>query len=247
VTSSTLEPSAGVLSAGDSPAGVFPRATRVGVLALQGDVREHVAAVEASGAEAVSVRRPDELAAVDGLIIPGGESTAIDKLSRIFGLAEPLRERIAAGMPVYGSCAGMILLADRILDPATDRQGQPQQTLGGLDIEVRRNAFGRQRESFETDLDFHGLEQLPQYDGGEPVEPVHAVFIRAPWVQSVGSSVEVLAQVQPGSTGDPGALEGVARIVAVRSGGLLATSFHPEVTGERRIHQLFIQMIRGEA
>jgi 5'-phosphate synthase pdxT subunit len=240
----------------------------VGILALQGDVREHARAVEASGARAVSVRRPDELAAVDGLIIPGGESTTIDKLTRIFGLAQPLRERIAAGMPVYGSCAGMILLADEIADPATDRDGHPQQTLGGLDITVRRNAFGRQRESFETDLDFRGLAAP-----GEVETPVHAVFIRAPWVERVGDGVDVLAGVQlPGEEapaemvgarlgarlsvtmrGSADRIEGStrteagARAVAVRSQHLLATSFHPEVTGERRIHELFIRMIRGEA
>lgn len=224
-----------------------PRPTRVGILALQGDVREHAAAVEASGATAVPVRRPAELASVDGLIIPGGESTTIDKLTRIFELAGPLREKIAAGLPVYGSCAGMIMLADEILDPATDLKGMPQQTLGGLDMVVRRNAFGRQRESFETELEFGGLEKLPRYDGGKPVEPVHAVFIRAPWVQSVGQSVQILASIEADEAGHPDALHGVARIVAVRSGNLLATSFHPEVTGERRIHELFIQMIRGEA
>lgn len=244
----------------------------VGILALQGDVREHALAIEASGARAVSVRRPAELAAVDGLIIPGGESTTIDKLSRIFGLAGPLRERIASGMPVYGSCAGMILLADEIADPATDRDGNPQQTLGGLDITVRRNAFGRQRESFETDLDFHGLAAP-----GELETPVHAVFIRAPWVERVGAGVQVLAGVRlpgepagaelvgaqlgrhPGEyassgellsgglAGQPARIEENTRAVAVRSRHLLATSFHPEVTGERRIHELFIRMIRGEA
>ncbi len=244
----------------------------VGILALQGDVREHALAIEASGARAVSVRRPAELAAVDGLIIPGGESTTIDKLSRIFGLAAPLRERIASGMPVYGSCAGMILLADEIADPATDRDGIPQQTLGGLDITVRRNAFGRQRESFETDLDFQGLAAP-----GELETPVHAVFIRAPWVERVGAGVQVLASVRrpgepagpqlvgaqlsshPGGyaiageplsgglAGQPARIEENTRAVAVRSRHLLATSFHPEVTGERRIHELFIRMIRGEA
>jgi 5'-phosphate synthase pdxT subunit len=244
----------------------------VGILALQGDVREHARAIEASGGRAVGVRRPAELAAVDGLIIPGGESTTIDKLTRIFGLAEPLRDRIAAGMPVYGSCAGMILLANEIADPATDRDGNPQQTLGGLDITVRRNAFGRQRESFETDLDFQGLATP-----GEAETPVHAVFIRAPWVERVGSAVDVLATVRlPGepepaqlvgarlgagrgehagsggqrsgaTAGQTARIEGSTKAVAVRSRHLLATSFHPEVTGERRIHQLFVRMIRGEA
>ncbi len=250
----------------------------VGILALQGDVREHARAIEASGARAVSVRRPAELAAVDALILPGGESTTIDKLTRIFSLAEPLKERIAAGMPVYGSCAGMILLADEIADPATDQDGNPQQTLGGLDITVRRNAFGRQRDSFETDLDFAGLlDPGARWHGtlghsarGHGAAVVHAVFIRAPWVERVGGSVEVLATVRfpsaPGITssltsselavdGGPAhpkndrtaRIEGKTRAVAVRSRNLLATSFHPEVTGERRIHELFIRMIRGEA
>ncbi|NKX49607.1 pyridoxal 5'-phosphate synthase glutaminase subunit PdxT [Arthrobacter deserti] len=219
---------------------------KVGVLALQGDVREHAAALEASGAQAVPVRRPAELAGVDGLVIPGGESTTIDKLTRIFELDVPLKERIAEGMPVYGSCAGMIMLADQIADPSTDLAGNPQQTLGGLDITVRRNAFGRQRESFETDLRFSGLE-FSAAGPGAGAAPVHAVFIRAPWVERVGSSVQVLAQVEPAEASHTQALHGAARIVAVRSRQLLATSFHPEVTGERRVHELFIRMIRGEA
>lgn len=218
----------------------------IGILALQGDVREHARAVEACGATAVSVRRPGELAAVDGLILPGGESTTIDKLTRIFGLRDPLRERIAAGLPIYGSCAGMILLADEIADPAKDMNGTAQQTLGGLDITVRRNAFGRQVDSFETSLDFTDLAPA-----GEIETPVHAVFIRAPWVERVGPSVTVLASVEV-----PGAQHAEAqnarivpevRAVAVRSQHLLATSFHPEVTGERRVHELFIRMIKGEA
>lgn len=214
------------------------------MLALQGDVREHLHALEAVGARAVGVRRPTELAAVDGLVIPGGESTTIDKLSRIFEIAEPIKERIAAGMPVYGSCAGMILLANEIADPAKDLEGRPQQSFGGLDITVRRNAFGRQRESFETDLDFKGLD----FSAGEAgVDPVHAVFIRGPWVERVGPDVEILAQVEPDKARHTDTLHGLARIVAVRSGQLLATSFHPEVTGEKRIHELFIRMIRGEA
>ncbi|WP_417220437.1 pyridoxal 5'-phosphate synthase glutaminase subunit PdxT [Arthrobacter sp.] len=222
----------------------------VGVLALQGDVREHVAALQSCGARAVPVRRPDELAGLDGLVLPGGESTTIDKLARMFGVAEPLKERIADGFPVYGSCAGLILLAERILDPATDSRGAAQQSFGGIDMSVRRNAFGRQVESFETDLDFAGLESLPRPAGGSadvPPEPVHAVFIRAPWVESVGDGVQVLASVQVPAAG-PGTDSGTdSRIVAVRSGSLLATSFHPEVTGERRIHELFIQLIKGEA
>ncbi|MFJ6278956.1 pyridoxal phosphate synthase yaaE subunit [Arthrobacter subterraneus] len=216
-------------------------AVRVGVLAVQGDVREHIRVIESLGGKASPVRRPSELDAVEGLIIPGGESTTMDKLTRAFDLAEPLRERIRDGFPVYGSCAGMIMLADTIADPSVDLQGNPQQTLGGLDIVVRRNAFGRQRESFETDLAF---AELP---GGGP--DVHAVFIRAPWVEKVGESVKVLAQVDAPDT--PPAEHGVgrstagpvARIVAVRSGNLLATSFHPEVTGEHRIHELFLTMI----
>lgn len=217
---------------------------RIGVLALQGDFREHIHAVEAAGATGVGIRRAGELDDIDGLIIPGGESTAIDKLARIFEVADPLRQRIADGLPVYGSCAGMILLANDIADPATDLAGNPQQTFGGLDITVRRNAFGRQRESFETDLDFKGLD----FSAGESgVDPVHAVFIRGPWVERVGPDVEILAQVDPDHASHTATLHGMARIVAVRSGRLLATSFHPEVTGEKRVHELFIRMIRGEA
>ena len=199
----------------------------VGVLALQGDVREHLRALEESGARAVPVRRPEELAAVDGLVLPGGESTTMDKLTRAFGLREPLRERIAAGLPVFGSCAGMILLADRVLDGRPD-----QQSLGGLDITVRRNAFGRQVQSFETDLDFEGVAG----------EQVRAVFIRAPWVEDVGEDVDVVARVPT----DDGTIDDAAlgRIVAVRQGPLLATSFHPEVTGDHRVHALFVESVR---
>ncbi|WP_104117369.1 pyridoxal 5'-phosphate synthase glutaminase subunit PdxT [Arthrobacter sp. B1805] len=234
------------------PATVHPaRDVVVGVLAVQGDVREHIATIVSLGARAVPVRRAAELADIDGLIIPGGESTTIDKLTRTFGLVEPLRELIAGGLPVYGSCAGMIMLSDVIADPSTDRLGHPQQTFGGLDMVVRRNAFGRQRESFETDLDFAGLATT---GSAAAEDPVRAVFIRAPWVEKVGEDVEVLAQVPAAeaplagpSDGGGTDLEPVARIVAVRSGNLLATSFHPEVTGERRVHELFIRMIRGEA
>ena len=207
----------------------------VGVLAVQGDVREHVHALEASGARTVAVRRPQELAAVDGLVVPGGESTVMDKLTRLFGLREPLLERIAAGMPVYGSCAGMIMLADRVLD------GHPeQQTLGGIDMTVRRNAFGRQVDSFETHLPVPALRE-------GTTEPVHAVFIRAPWVEEVGEGVEVLARVPrtdpvDGEHPEPAAAE---RVVAVRQGALLATSFHPEVTGDRRVHEYFVEMVRA--
>ena len=195
----------------------------VGVLAVQGDVREHRTAVEAAGVRTVAVRRPEELAAVDGLVLPGGESTTIDKLTRVFGLRDPLRSRIAEGLPVYGSCAGMILLADRLLD------GHPQQqTLGGLDITVRRNAFGRQVDSHETDLEVAGVA-----DG-----PVRAVFIRAPWVEQAGPDVEVLASIEA---------KGESRPVVVRQGCLLATSFHPEVTGDHRVHALFVEMVRRAA
>jgi len=190
----------------------------VGVLALQGDVAEHLRALASADAEATPVRRPDELDRVEGLVIPGGESTTIWKLIDIFGLAEPLRKRIADGMPVFGSCAGMIMLADRLPDPASG-----QQTLGGIDMTVRRNAFGRQVDSFETDLDIHGL-------GGRPFR---AMFIRAPWVEETGPDVEVLAT-------DPG----TSRIVAVRQGQALATSFHPELTRDWRIHQMFVDMMR---
>ena len=196
---------------------------RVGVLALQGDVREHLAALEWSGAEAVPVRRPAELDAVDGLVIPGGESTTIGKLAAAFELTEPLRKRIAGGMPTYGSCAGMILLAERVLDGI-----EGQQTLGGLDVTVRRNAFGRQVDSFEETIPISGVA------GG----PFHAVFIRAPWVESVGPDVEVLGAVVGGPA--------VGRIVAVRQGGLLATSFHPELAGDARVHALFVEIVKEQ-
>ncbi|MGH3310521.1 MAG: pyridoxal 5'-phosphate synthase glutaminase subunit PdxT [Streptomyces sp.] len=188
----------------------------VGVLALQGDVREHFAALSAVGAQARAVRRPEELAEVDGLVIPGGESTTISKLAIAFGLLEPLRERVRAGMPAYGSCAGMIMLADKILDPRSE-----QETVGGIDMIVRRNAFGRQNESFEAALEVAGV------DGG----PVEGVFIRAPWVESTGARAQVLATYD----GHP---------VAVRQDRLLATSFHPELTGDHRVHALFAGMVR---
>ena len=197
---------------------------RIGVLAVQGDVREHLAALTELGAEAVTVRRPSEVEVIDGLVIPGGESTVMDKLVRAFELQSPLRERIAAGMPAYGSCAGMIMLADRIADARPD-----QQTLGGLDITVRRNAFGRQVDSFEQDLDF--VWSNPSLEG-----TVHAVFIRAPWVEEVGPGVEVLARVADGPA--------AGRIVGVRQGHLMATSFHPEVGGDTRIHQMFVDLVR---
>jgi len=194
---------------------------RVGVLALQGDVREHLRALADSGAEPVPVRRAGELDAVDGLVIPGGESTTIAKLAVAFDLLEPLRKRIAGGLPAYGSCAGMILLADRVLDGVAG-----QQTLGGLDVTVRRNAFGRQVDSFEETLALTGV----------PGGPFHAVFIRAPWVESVGPDVEVLGTVESGPA--------AGRIVAVRQGGLLATSFHPELAGDARVHALFVEIVK---
>ncbi len=197
--------------------------TTIGVLALQGDVREHLAALAAVGARGVPVRRTSELDAVDALVLPGGESTTIDKLLRAFDLFGPVRDRLRAGMPAYGSCAGMILLADRVLDGTSD-----QQTLGGLDVTVRRNAFGRQVASFETDLRIDGI------DG----DPVHAVFIRAPWVEQVGPAAQVLGRVEGGPT--------AGTIVAVRQGPLLVTSFHPEVTGDTRVHRLFVEMVRGD-
>ncbi|BDZ58079.1 pyridoxal 5'-phosphate synthase glutaminase subunit PdxT [Barrientosiimonas endolithica] len=194
----------------------------VGVLAVQGDVREHLVALRESGAEAVPVRRPEELERVDGLVLPGGESTTMIRLLRTFDLLAPLRERIADGLPAYGSCAGMILLAEQVLD------GQPdQETVGGLDVTVRRNAFGRQVDSFETDLELTGVA------GG----PVHAVFIRAPWVEASGPEVEVLATVPSGPA--------AGRVVAVRQGHLLATSFHPEVTGDHRVHAAFVDSLAG--
>jgi 5'-phosphate synthase pdxT subunit len=193
----------------------------IGVLALQGDVREHLAAARALGATAVTVRRPEELAGVDGVVLPGGESTTIGKLAARFGLLEPLRAAIAAGLPAYGSCAGMILLADRLLDAPPD-----QVTVGGLDVTVRRNAFGRQVDSFESEVALEGLA------GG----PVHAVFIRAPWVEEAGPGVQVLGRVVGG--------EADGRIVAVRQGNLVATSFHPERTGDRRVHALFVDIVR---
>jgi 5'-phosphate synthase pdxT subunit len=196
------------------------QAPLIGVLALQGDVREHARALEAAGARAVSVRREHELADLDGLIIPGGESTTIVKLAKHFDLLEPLRERIVAGLPTYGSCAGMILLADRILDGTAD-----QVTFGGIDMTVRRNAFGRQIESFEEPVELAGIA------GG----PLAAVFIRAPWVEEVGPAATELGRVHTGPA--------AGRIVAIRQHHLLATSFHPELTGDVRVHEYFVGMI----
>ncbi|WP_309110813.1 pyridoxal 5'-phosphate synthase glutaminase subunit PdxT [Saccharothrix sp.] len=196
----------------------------VGVLALQGDVREHLVALAEADVLARPIRRPEELAEVDGVVLPGGESTTISRLLETFDLLEPLRQRIKEGMPAYGSCAGMILLADQVLDGRAD-----QHQLGGLDIVVRRNAFGRQVDSFEAELDFTGVGQ------------VHAVFIRAPWVESAGEGVEVLARVPESAE----AGEAAGRIVAVRQGHVLATSFHPELTGDGRVHRLFVDMVRS--
>ncbi len=207
----------------------------IGVLALQGDVREHLAALESSGARATTVRRPAELSEVDGLVLPGGESTTMSRLLDIFELLTPLRERIASGMPAYGSCAGMILLASKVLDGRED-----QHQLGGLDVIVRRNAFGRQVDSFEEDLEFAGVSDVG--DGG----PVHAVFIRAPWVESASPQVEVLARVSDDPE-VPGGEVAAGRIVAVRQGPVLATAFHPELTGDTRVHRLFVEMVEGRS
>jgi len=204
-------------------------AARIGVLAVQGDVREHLQALTSLGEQVVGIRRPRELDDVDALVIPGGESTTMDKLVRAFDLQEPLRKRIAGGMPVYGSCAGMILLADRVADPRPD-----QETLGGLDIMVRRNAFGRQVDSFEEDLHIPAIAEVTAAPPGHP-PTFKAVFIRAPWVEEVGAGVEVLARVETGPA--------AGRVVAIRAGNLLATSFHPEVTGDHRIHEYFAQMV----
>jgi pyridoxal 5'-phosphate synthase pdxT subunit len=191
----------------------------IGVLALQGDVREHLAALTSVGADAIGVRSAPELDEVDALVIPGGESTTIGKLLVTFDLLDPVRKRVREGMPAFGSCAGMILLADRVLDGTADQIG-----IGGIDITVRRNAFGRQVASWEGDIDFAAL------DGGA----LHGVFIRAPWVEDCGSDVEVLATAAD-------------RIVAVRQGPLLATAFHPELTDDFRVHALFVLMVREQS
>ena len=193
----------------------------IGVLALQGDIREHLAALRAAGAEARPVRRRGELEAVDALVIPGGESTTMSLLLRELDLLDPLRARLAAGMPAYGSCAGMILMASEILDAG--QPGREAYPLGAIDMAVRRNAFGRQVDSFECDVEFRGLEG-----------PAHAVFIRAPWVERLGPQVEVLARAGE-------------HVVAVRQGAMLATAFHPEVTGDRRVHRLFVDIVTGRA
>jgi len=193
----------------------------IGVLALQGDVPEHLRALEAAGATAVPARRPDELDRLDGLVIPGGESTTLWRLSVAFDVLDPLRKLIGEGLPAFGSCAGMIMLADRLTDGVTG-----QQTYGGIDMTVRRNAFGRQVDSFERDVELNGLAG----------HPFRAVFIRAPWVEQTGPGVGIL-----------GTEDGTGRIVAVRQGPLLATAFHPELTPDRRIHQLFVDIVKDNA
>jgi len=196
-------------------------APTIGVLALQGDVPEHLRALEAAGASPVAVRRPAELDQVDGLVIPGGESTTLWRLSMAFDVLEPLRKLIGEGLPAFGSCAGMIMLADRLADGVAG-----QQTYGGIDMTVRRNAFGRQVDSFERDIELTGV--------GHDADPLRAVFIRAPWVEQTGAGVTIL-----------GTDQGTGRIVAVRQGQLLATAFHPELTPDRRIHELFVDIVKG--
>ena len=193
---------------------------KIGVLALQGDFREHINSLSDCGVNAVAVKTKEEIQSIDGLIIPGGESTTIAKLARSFDLFDLIKQRISNGMPTYGSCAGMILLADRIEDAIVG-----QESFGGIDMTVRRNAFGRQVDSFETDLNFQGITQ----------PSVKAVFIRAPWVEQLGDNVQILAEVV--------GADGSKHPVAVRQGNLLATSFHPELTGDNRIHRYFIEEI----
>ena len=193
-------------------------ASPIGVLALQGDVREHIQALEAVGADTIQVRTPKELASVSGLVLPGGESTTIAKLARIFDLFEPIQDAIKSGLPVFGTCAGLILLSDKITDGI-----EGQETFGGLNTVVRRNAFGHQTDSFETALSFAGID-------GSPVE---AAFIRAPIIESVGDNVDILSRLPSGA------------IVAVRQGNILGISFHPEITGENRVHQYFVDKMVG--
>jgi 5'-phosphate synthase pdxT subunit len=201
----------------------------IGVLALQGDVPEHLRALADTGARAVPVRRPEELHQLDGLVIPGGESTTLWRLSVAFDMLEPLRKLIASGLPAFGSCAGMIMLADRLADGVAG-----QLTYGGIDMTVRRNAFGRQVDSFESDITLRTLAAAPRAGLGiDDTRPLRAVFIRAPWVEQNGENVAVLGTEQ--RTG---------RIVAVRQGQLLATAFHPELTPDRRIHELFADIVK---
>jgi pyridoxal 5'-phosphate synthase pdxT subunit len=201
-----------------------PAGPVIGVLALQGDVPEHLRALEAVGAEPIPVRRPEELDRIAGLVIPGGESTTLWRLSVAFDMLEPLRKHIGEGLPAFGSCAGMIMLADRLTDGVAG-----QQTYGGIDVTVRRNAFGRQVDSFERDI---ALAWLDGYDDNL-ADPLRAVFIRAPWVEQIGAEVSIL-----------GTDQGTGRIVAVRQGQLIATAFHPELTPDRRIHQLFVDIVK---
>ena len=196
---------------------------KIGVLALQGDVEEHIQSLRDCGVIALAVKTDSQIRDIDALVIPGGESTTIAKLARSFNLIDLIRDRIKAGMPTYGSCAGMILLAERVEDAITG-----QETFGGIDMTVRRNAFGRQIDSFETDLKFKGIT--------DPA--IRAIFIRAPWVESIGKEVEVLAQITDEA--------GKTHPVAVRQGRLLATSFHPELTGDSRIHKYFVEQICSE-
>jgi pyridoxal 5'-phosphate synthase pdxT subunit len=198
----------------------------IGVFALQGDVREHLRMLAGAGARAVPVRRPDDLEGIDGIVLPGGESTTMHKLAVAFDLFDPLQVYVRKGLPAFGTCAGMILLADSI-----EGAIEGQDTVGGLDVTVRRNAFGRQVDSFEADLDMTAVD---------PAAPhFHAVFIRAPWVERVGDEVDTLARVASGPA--------VGRIVAVRQGSLIATSFHPEMTGDDRVHRYFVRLVRAAA
>jgi len=211
----------------------------IGVLAVQGDVREHLRAIEAVGAQSAVVRRTEDLAGIDGLIIPGGESTAIMNLLNVFGMLEPIQAQVKAGLPVYGSCAGMILLADRIVGGTIGQTG-----IGGMDATVRRNAFGRQVDSFEVDLTM----AFPSIESGEITQsgPIRTVFIRAPWVEQAAPEVEVLAQIpQHDAHGNPLPEAAVGKVVAARQGNLLVTAFHPEVTGDHRVHQLFLDIVQA--
>ena len=203
----------------------------IGVLALQGDVQEHVRALEAAGARTTLVTHARDIASIDAVVLPGGESSTMDTLLNIFDMAQPLRQAIASGMPAYGSCAGMILLADRI-----EGGIHGQQTIGGMDMTVRRNAFGRQVDSFEADV------LVDQIGDG----PFRTVFIRAPWVEEVGQGVQVLSRIPAVDTGGRAVAVGAGKIVAARTHNMLATAFHPEITGDTRIHQMFVQMVRGE-
>jgi len=205
-----------------------PAGPVIGVLALQGDVPEHLRALESVGARSAPVRRPEEFDRLDGLVIPGGESTTLWRLSVAFDVLEPLRKLIDEGLPAFGSCAGMIMLADRLADGV-----EGQLTYGGIDMTVRRNAFGRQVDSFERDITLAGVNGGPGAATGETEDPFRAVFIRAPWVEQIGPGVAIL-----------GTEQGTGRIVAVRQGQLLATAFHPELTPDRRIHQLFVDIVK---